>query len=369
MFKKFKPSSPVKNVVLGQVATHDLDVGKNYKALQYVVTVTKTAATSGFASATLADALGLIVCKVGTVTKRQATATQIDAIQTRWHKNLAVKAYDGVGNDLVTAVPDVVAGGNTTRTTTFVFTLNLAEPARDNFATRDLFSWPTVWASGRKVQISVELTLPANAGIANPVIRANECFDYKLGMVVNGQDVMPITHWYLDPQGYAGLNFLLRDWPYQGVLQQLTVFSPAGSADYVGTVELTGDDDIKVKAAKAELDKLYDVQLVELAIQEEPAIALELHNLFATPNPSAADWQILRDKVLSESFESLAPHAAADLPAEAANGELQPASAPDGTTPAATVSAASQSPPSDSPEVAAVDAPAPFLHPIYGTPV
>jgi hypothetical protein len=258
MFKKFKPSSPVKNVVLGQVATHDLDVGKNYKALQYVVTVTKTAATAGFASASLSDALGLVVLKVGTVAKRQATAAQIDAIQTRWKANLAAKAYDGVGNDLVTAVADVVAGGNTTRTTTFVFTVNLAEPARDNFATRNLFSWPTLWASGRKVQITAELSVPANAGIANPIIRANECFDYTLGPVVNGQDVMPITHWYLDPQGYAGLNFLLRDWPFQGIVQQVTVFSPDGSADYVGTFELSGDDDIKFKGAKAEVDKLYD---------------------------------------------------------------------------------------------------------------
>lgn len=259
MFKKFKPSSPVKNVVLGQVATHDLDVGKNYKAVQYILTVTKTAATAGFASATLADALGLVVVKVGTVAKRQATATQIDAIQTRWKANLAASAYDGLGNDLVTAVADVVAGGNTTRTTTFVFTVNFAEPARDTFAVRNFFSWPTLWSSGRKVQISVDLSIPANAGIATPVVRANECFDYTLGPVNSaGADVMPVTHWFLDPQGYASQNFLLRDWPFQGIIQQLTVFSPPGSADYVGTFELAGDDDIKVKGAKAEVDNLYD---------------------------------------------------------------------------------------------------------------
>ena len=258
MFKKFKPSGPVKNVVIGQVATHDLDVGKNFKAVQYVVSVNKTAATAGFASATLADALALVNIKVGTVSKRQATASQIDAIQTRWAANLAAKAYDNVGNDLITAVADVVVGANTTRTTTFVFTVNLAEPARDNFNTRNFFSWPTLWASGRKVQISVELTIPANAGIDTPVIRANECFDYALGMVANGKDVMPITHWYLDPQGYPGVNFLLRDWPYQGIIQQITIFSPAGSADYVGTFELSGDDDIKAKGVKAEVDKLYN---------------------------------------------------------------------------------------------------------------
>jgi len=59
------------------------------------------------------------------------------------------------------------------------------------------------------------------------------------------------------------------------------------------------------------------VQFIELAIREEPAIALELHNLFSNPNPSAADWQALREKVLGESFESLAPAAAANLPAPA----------------------------------------------------
>lgn len=57
------------------------------------------------------------------------------------------------------------------------------------------------------------------------------------------------------------------------------------------------------------------IQLVELAIKEEPAIALELHNIFSKPNPSAADWQALREKVLGESFESLSPAAAANLPA------------------------------------------------------
>jgi hypothetical protein len=72
------------------------------------------------------------------------------------------------------------------------------------------------------------------------------------------------------------------------------------------------------------------IQLIELAIKEEPAIALELHDIFSNPNPSADDWQALREKVLSESFDSLAPHAAADLPAESV------------TTPAETAGAASQ---------------------------
>jgi hypothetical protein len=54
--------------------------------------------------------------------------------------------------------------------------------------------------------------------------------------------------------------------------------------------------------------------MVEEAIKLEPALALELHNLFSTPNPTAADWLALREKVLGETFEALAPAAAANLP-------------------------------------------------------
>jgi hypothetical protein len=122
-----------------------------------------------------------------------------------------------------------------------------------------LFSWPTLWASGRKVAISIELSVPSNAGIANPVVRANENFDYTLGKLDSGgNDVMPITQWYLDPQSYSSVNFSLRDWPYQGIVQQITVFSPNGSNDNVGTGQIIGDQDIKFSGAKAELDKVYN---------------------------------------------------------------------------------------------------------------
>jgi hypothetical protein len=103
------------------------------------------------------------------------------------------------------------------------------------------------------------------------------------------------------------------------------------------------------------------IQLVELAIQEEPAIALELHDIFSTPNPSAADWQALREKVLGESFESLAPNAAANLPADPP--------APEVTMPAEPAGAASQPKPAPAPEPAITAVAAPKLHPIYGTPV
>jgi hypothetical protein len=100
------------------------------------------------------------------------------------------------------------------------------------------------------------------------------------------------------------------------------------------------------------------IQLVELAIQEEPAIALELHQIFTTPNPSAADWQALREKVLSENFESLAPNAAANLPPENVTSSAE-------TVTDQSQVAAVASPDAPDPALAA----APKLRPRSGTPV
>lgn len=51
------------------------------------------------------------------------------------------------------------------------------------------------------------------------------------------------------------------------------------------------------------------IGLIEEAIKEEPAIAAELQALFSKPNPTPEDWQALRTKVLSQSFEQIAPDA------------------------------------------------------------
>lgn len=51
------------------------------------------------------------------------------------------------------------------------------------------------------------------------------------------------------------------------------------------------------------------IQLVEAAITEAPDVYSELQSIFSKPNPTPEDWQALRTKVLSESFESLAPDA------------------------------------------------------------
>jgi hypothetical protein len=51
------------------------------------------------------------------------------------------------------------------------------------------------------------------------------------------------------------------------------------------------------------------ITLVEKLIENEPAIAAELQNIFSNPNPTPADWQALRAKVLGESFDQLCPDA------------------------------------------------------------
>ena len=56
------------------------------------------------------------------------------------------------------------------------------------------------------------------------------------------------------------------------------------------------------------------ISLVEEAIKDYPAIAADLTAIFSKPNPTPDDWNALRAKVLGETFEALAPAAAANLP-------------------------------------------------------
>ena len=60
------------------------------------------------------------------------------------------------------------------------------------------------------------------------------------------------------------------------------------------------------------------VQLLQLAITEEPAIQAQLTALFAKANPTPADWEALRTTVLAKSYAQLVPDTklpAADLAA------------------------------------------------------
>jgi hypothetical protein len=58
------------------------------------------------------------------------------------------------------------------------------------------------------------------------------------------------------------------------------------------------------------------LSLVEEAIKDTPGIVADLQTIFSNPNPSAADWEALRAKVLSKSYGDYVPATA--LPSAAA---------------------------------------------------
>jgi len=252
MPKIIQPSSPVVNVVAGQTATLDLNPGPRYHAVQLVATCRKTGTTPQPA---LSDVLGLINVKVNTVSRRQHLASELDGIQTRWGSDLAVAKYDQIGNDLISTVADSGSGSTATRTTTFVFTVWFAEPFRDQYAARDAYAWPTLWKSGRRISLQMEIGVPNNAGIDNIVIRANEVLDYNLGPVDSkGNDIMPITHWFRQPETYGGTAVTIRKWPFNGIIYQMSILN--NSPDFVDTLEIKGDGVTKFKAQKRAIDTL-----------------------------------------------------------------------------------------------------------------
>ena len=257
MLKIPQPSSPVTNVVLGQNAVHEPTRGPRYHNMQYIATITKTGATAGAAfQPKVSDIIGKILVLVNDSEAREMLATELDAIQTRWSPNLSIAKFDQVGNDLVTAVADVVAGDNTTRTTTFVVVVNFAEPSRSTFADREKFALPTSWADGTTIKLQVKLSVPANAGCATPVIRAREVIDYAQGIKLGNKNSLPFTKWIRSEEVYNSPAVAVRKWTFQGILQQFSVFSPAG--DDVATATIKSGTSTIFDGSKAEADLELD---------------------------------------------------------------------------------------------------------------
>jgi hypothetical protein len=259
--QKYRAESPgVKNQTLGQKATLTMDSGPRLLLVDHIITVTKTGATAGTVfQPKVAEFLDLIDSQINKKSARQHTALELDAIQTRYSPLLSIVQYDQLANDLVTAVPDVVVGANTTRTTTFVVTTCFMEPSRDSYTAREAFAWPTKWASGKTAEVKFVYTLLATAeaaGYSNLVMRAEHDFDNVLGPVVNGKDAMYVTHWYRFDEDYSSTKVTVEKWSYplddEGQLQQLDVFSPAG--DDVATFEYKGDEVVLKTGSKATID-------------------------------------------------------------------------------------------------------------------
>ncbi len=51
------------------------------------------------------------------------------------------------------------------------------------------------------------------------------------------------------------------------------------------------------------------LQLIEFVIKEEPAVEAELKAIFSKAEVTPADWNMLRAKILAQSFTALAPDA------------------------------------------------------------
>ncbi len=265
MFKVNQQSSPVTNVVLGQYAIHRFNPGPRYHQTRYIITVTKTAASAGFTSATLGDAIGMTLFKVNTKTVRETMATELDAVQTGWGPNFAYVQYDGLANDLITAVADVVAGGNTARTTTFILTYHFAEPWRDSYRARQAYALPTSWSNGKTIQAECWLFVANPGYTTNPVIRAEETIDTVTGAyskkLASGQPdttspiILPMQHWFRQVEVYTGTKLVVRDWPFTGIWSQMSIFSPAGSNDYINTFTLKADGVTKTDVTKDTNDR------------------------------------------------------------------------------------------------------------------
>ncbi len=258
-YKIRQPSSPVINVVQGQKATHEFNRGPRYHNTTYAMTITKTGATAGAAfQPTVQDICENILVLVNDAERREHTALELDAVQNRWSPNLAIAKFDQIGNDLKTAVADVVVGANTTRTTTFLVTLNFAEPSRSTFADREKFAWPTAWKSGRTAKVQVKLSIADAAGCVDPVVTAKETIDYQLGPVdpTTGKDAFPITMWHRQEETYGGTSPVIRKWSFKGLVQQMSIFSQTG--DEVQSAKLKLGTAVIFDDVKASIDKLHD---------------------------------------------------------------------------------------------------------------
>jgi hypothetical protein len=113
------------------------------------------------------------------------------------------------------------------------------------------------------------------------------------------------------------------------------------------------------------------MMLVEEAIKVEPAVATELATLFAKGAPTPADWLAYKTRNTADTFETLAPAAAANLPLEItgspaiALNDAASATAAENAAAAVTVQGVTVQGVTGPGTVT----PAASLHPIFGTPI
>jgi hypothetical protein len=250
MFKPTLKAPPVNGVAFGSTATLRLDAGPRYQGVRLIMTCAKTIATASIAALTLDKLAGLVNVKVNNVSKRQHTAVELNTIQTDWDGGLAAKLHSGISNDLlVTADTTGTVEGISTATKrlyTWVLDIWFADPSRSTTDAKQAFGWPTLWLdkSGKKVataDIQIEIAIPADASVAGTVVynalavRAEIISDSQLGQLdANGNPVMPVIHYYRQTENYSSTTPVIRNWPFSGLLQQISLFNQTAN-DSVGS--------------------------------------------------------------------------------------------------------------------------------------
>ncbi|MGB7767427.1 MAG: hypothetical protein WBN22_01040 [Verrucomicrobiia bacterium] len=298
MLKIFRDAPPLQNVVAGQNATCNFDVGWRYHCIRIIATVSTTNAGAAV-EPTLDQAIGQIVLNVNKDPKRtHQLASHLNSIQKAWSADLAATLYSKTANDLKTAVADVAGGGNVTRTSTWVLDVWLSEPSRSTYTARQAFAWPTAWNNAAignypanyTANIQAVITVPAaNAGggtLTNPAMRCEMMVDTQLGPLLGaagsttrgtigadklaqagipapasgpGTPIMPISHWYSFAQTYGGTAIQIRGnaFPFNsGSLQQLSTFCQAG--DDITNVAVLLDTAIRINTTKASINQINE---------------------------------------------------------------------------------------------------------------
>ena len=291
MLKIFRDAPPVKNVIAGQNATLDLDLGYNYHCIRLIATVTKDNATA--LEPTLDEAIGQIVLNVNKDPKRtHLLASHLNSIQKSWNSDLTATLYSKIGNDLKTATVDGSANGRVQRTSTWVLDVWLSEPSRSTYTARQAFSWPTAWANkaigafpaNYTANIQAVIGTPAaGTTLTAPVMRAEIMWDAGWSSCRRCRRSLAWRHrcgpsrasrhsgagaWHSDDarlalvqlwKTYGGTAVQLRgtEWPFNsGSLQQLSMFCQSG--DDITDVVVYLDTAVRLKTTKNSINQMNE---------------------------------------------------------------------------------------------------------------
>lgn len=249
MDKIIQVSNPVQGVVAGQTAFWDAPIGQRYHAMIIEVTAT------GAAGQTLGrdDLLGLLDLQIEGKSQRQATALELDQIQTKYGADFAALLFNstGAGNTLAPVYNGgAVQGPQVASQTTMLLRINFSEPWRKSYAAREARALPTAWPDGTVLKsMQLKLGCPNTgkiSGAAPYTMRVHTVTDTMLGTLdANKNPVRLFNKWYRLSVPYTGAGDLPIVNPVKitpgllAALEEQTFFCQAG--DDISRVIVTAD--------------------------------------------------------------------------------------------------------------------------------